>query len=177
MRGHITGRRALANRPTTPTTAPTPASTPEPTATPTLTAVQLRNERATAVLITLPGYDPVQHAARLPLVPARLRRAAGKERRPLTRQEGRSLLLISRYRVPVRTLSVPVSRISVPKFQKYLSQYLQHNMRDNVHYVANDVLNELMKKELARGRQNWPAMAKAQNIRNIILAWTESSKT
>ena len=96
VRGHITGRRALANRPTTPTTAPTPASTPEPTATPTLTAVQLRNERATAVLITLPGYDPVQHAARLPLVPARLRRAAGKERRPLTRQEGRSLHLYAK---------------------------------------------------------------------------------
>ena len=61
---------------------------------------------------------------------------------PIHKTPAASQLLISRYRVPVRTLSVPFSRICVPKFQKYLSQYLQHNMRDNVHYVANDVLNE-----------------------------------
>jgi hypothetical protein len=62
--------------PTTPSVAPsatalsanpTPTPTPEPTATPTLTAVQLRDQRATAVLTTLPGYDPAQHEALLPL--------------------------------------------------------------------------------------------------------------
>ena len=48
--------------------SPTPAPTPEPTA--TLTAAQLRDQRATAVLLTLPGYDPAQHDALLPLARA-----------------------------------------------------------------------------------------------------------
>jgi hypothetical protein len=52
------------------TFTPIPTSTPEPTATPTLTADQLRDERATAVLTTLPGYDPAQHDALLPLARA-----------------------------------------------------------------------------------------------------------
>lgn len=46
---------------------PTPTLTPEPTATPTLTAEQLRDDRATAVLTTLAGYDPTHHEALLPL--------------------------------------------------------------------------------------------------------------
>ncbi len=58
-----------------PTTTPIPATattapTPEPTATLTLTAEQLRDERATAVLTTLPGYDPAHHDALLPLARA-----------------------------------------------------------------------------------------------------------
>lgn len=46
---------------------PTPTLTPEPTAVPTLTADQLRDLRATAVLTTLPGYDPAHYDALLPL--------------------------------------------------------------------------------------------------------------
>lgn len=49
---------------------PTPTLTPEPTAVPTLTADQLRDLRATAVLTTLPGYDPARHDALLPLARA-----------------------------------------------------------------------------------------------------------
>jgi hypothetical protein len=41
--------------------------TPEPTATPTLTVEELRDLRATAVLTTLPGYDPAHHDDLLPL--------------------------------------------------------------------------------------------------------------
>lgn len=49
---------------------PTPTLTPEPTAVPTLTADQLRDLRATAVLLTLPNYDPAHHDALLPLARA-----------------------------------------------------------------------------------------------------------
>jgi hypothetical protein len=53
-------------------TAVPPTHTPPPTAapTPTLTAAELRDLRATAVLTTLPGYDPAQHDALLPLARA-----------------------------------------------------------------------------------------------------------
>jgi hypothetical protein len=51
-------------------TASPPTPTPEPTATPTLTVEELRDLRATAVLTTLPGYNPAHHDALLPLARA-----------------------------------------------------------------------------------------------------------
>lgn len=56
--------------PPTATHTPAPTATPTPEPTPTLTAAELRNARATAVLLTLPGYDPALHEALLPLARA-----------------------------------------------------------------------------------------------------------
>lgn len=65
---------AVACTTTTPTALPEPTATaetltgtPAPISTPTPTALELRNARATAVLTSLPGYDPAYHDALLPL--------------------------------------------------------------------------------------------------------------
>jgi len=55
---------------TPPTTLPTLLPTPTPEATRTLTAAEFRDAQATAVLTTLPGYDPAHHDALLPLARA-----------------------------------------------------------------------------------------------------------